>query len=142
MESLYRGHRFPPEIISHAVWLYHRFTLSFRDVEDLLAERGIIVSYEGIRYWCLKFGLANARNLRLKQGRLGDIWYVDELFITRQQERQMRLFKSIVQAQRFLSVNGSIQNLFRVGRHHLNAANHRLLRARAFSDWREVTCVC
>ncbi len=58
MESLYRGHRFPPERISHAVWLYHRFTLSFRDVEDLLAERSIIVSYEGIRYWCLKFGPA------------------------------------------------------------------------------------
>ncbi len=56
MESLYRGHRFPPEIISRAVWLYHRFTLSFRDVEDLLAERGIIVSYEAIRFWCLKFG--------------------------------------------------------------------------------------
>ena len=52
----YRRHRFPPEIISHAVWLYHRFCLSFRDVEDLLAERGVIVSYEAIRYWCAKFG--------------------------------------------------------------------------------------
>ncbi len=52
----YRGYRFPPETISHAVWLYHRFGLSFRDVEDLLAERGIIVSYEAIRLWCLKFG--------------------------------------------------------------------------------------
>ena len=56
MEPSYRGHRFPAEIISHGVWLYHRFTLSFRDVEDLLAERGIIVSYEAIRFWCLKFG--------------------------------------------------------------------------------------
>ena len=54
----YRGHRFPPEIISHAVWLYHRFCLSFRDVEDLLAERGITVSYETIRHWCRKFGTA------------------------------------------------------------------------------------
>ena len=81
MKSQYRGHRFPPEIISHAVWLYHRFTLSFRDVEDLLTERGISVSYEAIRYWCLKFGAAYARNLRRKQGRLGDIWHVDELFI-------------------------------------------------------------
>ena len=230
MESLYRGHRFPPEIISHAVWLYHRFTLSFRDVEDLLAERGILVSYEAIRYWCWKFGSAYSRILRRKQGRLGDIWHVDELFITiqgqrrylwravdqdgdvidilvtkrrdrraakrffhralkhqgqapwqlitdklwsypaahreifpsvvhrsgqyennraevshqptRQQERQMRRFKSIVQAQRFLSVHGPIQNLFRFGRHHLKAVHHRLLRARAFSDWREVTCVC
>ena len=54
MESLYRRYRFPPEIISHAVWLNHRFTLSFRDVEDLLAERGITVSYEAIRSWCRK----------------------------------------------------------------------------------------
>ncbi len=87
MESLYRGHRFPPEIISHAVWLYHRFTLSFRDVEDLLAERGILVSYEAIRYWCQKFGPSYSRTLRRKQGRLGDIWHVDELFITIQGQR-------------------------------------------------------
>ena len=82
MRSLYRRHRFPPEIISHAVWLYHRFTLRFRDVEDLLAERGIIVSYEAIRSWCRKFGPAYARTLRRRQGRLGDIWHVDELFVT------------------------------------------------------------
>ena len=81
MESLYRGHRFSPEIISHAVWLYHRFTLSFRDVEDLLAERGILVSFEAIRYWCQKFGPSYSRTLRRKQGRLGDTWHVDELFI-------------------------------------------------------------
>jgi hypothetical protein len=59
----YRGCRFPPEIISHAVWLYHRFCLSFRDIEDLLAERGIVVSYEAIRQWCLKFGPEYARTL-------------------------------------------------------------------------------
>ena len=70
MESVYRGHLFPPEIISQAIWLYHRFTLSFRDVEDLLEERGILVSYEAIRYWCQKFGPAYARNLRRRQGRL------------------------------------------------------------------------
>jgi putative transposase len=56
MNSTYRGHRFPLEVIGYAVWLYHRFTLSFRDVEDLLAERGITVSYEAIRCWCMKFG--------------------------------------------------------------------------------------
>ena len=56
----YRGYRFPPEIISHAVWLYHRFGLSFRDVEDLLAERGLTVTYETIRQWCLTFGLEYA----------------------------------------------------------------------------------
>jgi putative transposase len=59
----YHGYRFPPQIISHAVWLYHRFSLSFRDVEDLLAERGITVSYEAIRQWCLKFGPRLARRL-------------------------------------------------------------------------------
>ncbi len=52
----YKGHRFPHEIISHAVWLYYRFSLSYRDVEELLAERGIIVTYETVRQWCLRFG--------------------------------------------------------------------------------------
>ena len=225
----YKGHRFPPEIISHAVWLYHRFTLSFRDVEDLLAKRGIIVSYESIRYWCRKFGPEYARELRKKQGRLGDIWHVDELFVTirgqrhylwravdqdgdvidirvtqrrdrraaqrffrkalrhqgqvpwqlvtdglatyravhrevfpsvthrtsqyennraevshqptRQQERQMHRFKSVTQTQRFLSVHGVVQNLFRVGRHLLKSKHHQLLRERACSCWKEVTCV-
>ncbi len=68
----YHGYRFPPEIISHAVWLYHRFCLSFRDVEDLLAQRGIKVTYEAIRLWCLKFGPKYARTLKRRQGRLGD----------------------------------------------------------------------
>ncbi len=226
---LYKGHRFPCEIISHTVWLYHRFTLSLRDVEDLMAERGVIVSYETIRCWCLKFGPQYAKSVRRKQGRLGDIWHVDELFVriqgrqvylwravdqdgdvldilvtkrrdkraakrffrkvlkeqgqppwqlitdklktypaahrevfplvehktgqyennraevshqhTREQERQMRGFKSIEQAQRFLSVHGPVQNLFRVGRNHLKAVHQRLLRDRAFAYWREATCV-
>ena len=68
----YRGYRFPPGIISHAVWLYHRFCLSFPDTEDLLAQRGIIVSYETIRQWCRTFGPTYARTLRRGQGRLGD----------------------------------------------------------------------
>ena len=67
----YRGYRFPSEVISHAVWLYHRFSLSFRDVEDLLAERGITVTYETIRHWCLTFGLEYARRLRRRRGRPG-----------------------------------------------------------------------
>ena len=81
--SRYRGHRFPQEIISHAVWLYHRFCLSFRDVEDLLAERGITVSYETIRRWCQKFAPDYVRKLKRRQGRLGDSWYLDELFVRR-----------------------------------------------------------
>ena len=64
----YRGHRLPAEIIGHAVWLYHRFCLSFRDVEDLLAQRGITVSYEAIRFWCFKFGPEYARSLKRRQG--------------------------------------------------------------------------
>ena len=80
----YSGHRFPPEIISHAVWLYHRFSLSFRDIEDLLAERGIIVSYESIGRWCLKVGPRYQRSLKRRKGQLGDHWYADEVFVTSQ----------------------------------------------------------
>jgi len=81
-KSSYRGHRFPSEIISHAIWLYHRFGLSCRDAEDLLTERGVEVSYESIRQWCLKFGPEFARRLKRKQGRLGDHWHLDEVFVT------------------------------------------------------------
>ena len=80
-KQLYHGYRFPPTIISHAVWLYHRFCLSLRDVEDLLAERGISVSYESIRQWCNRFGPEYARKRKKRQGRLGDTWYLDEVFI-------------------------------------------------------------
>lgn len=83
----YRGYRFPAEIISHGVWLYHRFCLSFRDVEELLAKRGIIVSYETIRQWCRKFGPEYARKLKRRQGRLGDIWYLYEVFVNIRGER-------------------------------------------------------
>ena len=78
----YHGYRFPSEIISHAVWrLYHRFALSFRDVEDLLAQRGVTVTYETIRQWCLTFGPSYARTLRRRRGRMGDTWHLDELFV-------------------------------------------------------------
>ena len=226
----YHGYRFPPEIISHAVWLYYRFCLSFRDAEDLLAQRGITVSYEAIRQWCRRFGPTSTRILRRRQGRLGDTWHLDELFVhiqgrqqylwravdqdgdvidilvqprrdqlaaarffrkllkrqgsvprrlitdklrsyaaarqavmpsvvhatdqyannraevshqpTRQRERQMRRFKSAAQVQRFASVHGLVQNLFRVGRHLLRSAHHRLLRREAFRVWDAVTCAC
>jgi putative transposase len=226
----YHGYRFPPEIIGHAVWLYHHFSLSFRDTEDLLAQRGVTVTYETIRQWCRSFGSAYARRLRHRQGRLGDTWYLDELFVTiqgrqqylwravdhdgdvidilvqprrdrhaaerffrkllkgqgraprrlitdnlrsysaahrhvmpsvvhsttqyannraelshqptRQRERQMRRFKSVAHAQRFVAVHGLVRNLFRVGRHRLRAAHHRLLRTRAFLTWKDATCPC
>jgi putative transposase len=79
--STYKRHRFPIEIIRQCVWLYFRFSLSFRDVELMMAERGIIVSYESIRQWCLKFGDEYARKLRKKRGQPGDKWHVDEVFI-------------------------------------------------------------
>ncbi len=77
--DLYRCHRFPGEIISHAVWLYHVFGLSFRDVELLLAERGVVVSYESVRRWCLKFGRCFALKLRARRPRPGDTWHMDEV---------------------------------------------------------------
>src|SRR6476620_10198026 len=77
----YKRHRFPPEIIAHAVWLYCQFALSYRDVEELLAERGVIVTYETIRRWCRKFGQQYANTLRRRRPRPGDKWHLDEVFI-------------------------------------------------------------
>ena len=79
--NTYKRHRFPPDIISHAVWLYHRFNLSHRDVEDLLAERGITVSYETIRLWCIKFGSRYAKRLKRRHRGFGDTFYIDEVFV-------------------------------------------------------------
>lgn len=77
----YPGYRFPLGIISHGVWLYQRFALSFRDVEELFAERGVIVTYETVRQWCRKFGPGYARKLKRRRGQLGDIWHLDEVFV-------------------------------------------------------------
>ncbi len=78
---LYKRHRFPPEIIQYAVWLYYRFNLSHRDVEDLLAERGVTVSYEAIRLCCNKFGPKYAQRLRRKHQGYGDTLFIDEVFV-------------------------------------------------------------
>jgi putative transposase len=225
--SRYSGYRFPSEIISYAIWAYHRFCLSFRDVEDLLAERGVTVSCETIGLWCKKSSADYVRKLKRRQGQLGDHWHLDEDFLringqlqylwravdqdgdvidilvqsrrdrraaerffcrllrgqgqpplriitdrlrsysaamrtsfcnvahtterdannrmealhqpTRQRERQMRRFKSTVQAQRFLSLHGVVHNLFRLGRHLMRPENCRFLRSRSFSVWRTVT---
>ena len=74
----FKGHRFPSEVIRHAAWLYARFTLSYRDVEDLLAERGLDISYETVRRWFLKFGGPIARNLRRTRPMPSDYWHLDE----------------------------------------------------------------
>ncbi len=221
-KTIYHGYRFPAEVISHTVWLYHRFCLSLRDIEDLLAERGIEVSYESIRNWCNRFGPKYAHKIKNRGGRLGDTWYLDEVFIkirgehvylwravdqdgdtidllvqkrrnkqaakrffhkllkgqcasprrivtdklksysaalreimpavphctdcytnnraevshepTRQQERLMRGFKSIGQAQRFLTVHAEVGNLSRIGRHLIKAHHYRELRSRSYSE--------
>jgi putative transposase len=223
----YAGHRFPPEVISHAVWLYFRFPLALRMVEELLAARGVTVSHETIRQWGLKFGQAFANEIRRRLPRPGDKWHLDEVEIkiagkkhwlwravdqdglvldvlvqsrrdkraakrllrkllkrqgrpprvlvtdklasypaakkelmpgvehrrhkglnnraenshqpTRRRERQMKRFKSPRQAQRFLSAHDQINNLFRLHRDHLPAAECRAVRAQAFAMWAEIT---
>jgi len=202
--TIYKRHRFPPDIISCAVRLYYRFNLSHRDIEDLLAERGITVSRESIRLWCIKFGALYARRLKRKHCGYGDTFYIDEVFVringkqhylwraldqdgevvdvylqarrdgaaakrffkrllrnhggeprkivtdklrsygvahrelmpevihsteqyennraeqshevTRVRERGMRKFKSVLQAQRFVTAHAAVQNLFNLGR--------------------------
>ena len=117
--SRYSRYRFPPEIISYAIWTYHRFCLSFRDVEDLLAERGIIVSYETIRQWCHKFGPDYARKLKRREGRLGDHWHLDEMFI-RINGQQQYLWRAVDQ-------DGDVIDIL-VKRHRDQRAAERFLR--------------
>jgi len=90
----YRRHRFPPSIIQHAIWLYLRFTLSYRDVEDLLAERGLDVSYETVRRWVLKFGPMIARNLRRRRPLPSDRWHLDEM-VVRIAGKHMYLWRAV-----------------------------------------------
>jgi len=127
----YRGFRFLPEIISHAVWLYHRLSLSFLDVEGLLA---VVVSYETIRKWCQKFGPLYARNLRRKQGRLGDIWHLDELFVNIQRSRNY--------LRRAVDQDGDVIDIL-VQRHRNARAAKRffrkLLKGQGTPPWRLVT---
>ena len=79
--NIYKRHRFPPDIISYAVWLYYRLNLSHHNIEDLLAERGITVSRGAIWLWCIKFGAIYTRRLRRKDRGYGDTFYIDEVFV-------------------------------------------------------------
>src|SRR6266404_5189964 len=90
----YRRHRFPAPIIQHAIWLYLRFTLSYRDVEELLAERGLEVSYETVRRWVLKFGPGIARKLRRCRPRPSDRWHLDEM-VVRIAGKRMYLWRAV-----------------------------------------------
>src|SRR5215472_8799676 len=93
-EISYRRHRFPPVVIQHAVWLYLRFTLSYRDVEELLAERGLDISYETVRCWVLKFGPVIARRLRRCRARPSNRWHLDEIVVRIAGER-MYLWRAV-----------------------------------------------
>ena|SRR5215216_2407400 len=91
----YARHQFPPEVIRHAVWLYLRFTLSYRDVEELLAERGLDVSYETVRRWVLKFGPAFTRNLRRLRPRPSTQWHLDEMAVVIGGKRLWLLWRAV-----------------------------------------------
>jgi len=161
----YKRHRFPPEIIQYAVWLYYRFNLSHRDIEDLLARRGILVTHESIRFWCNKFGPQYAHRLRRRHRGYGDTLFIDEVFVRIQgrqrylwravdqdgevvdvllQERRdatsaERFFRHLLtrlgQAQRFVGVHAAVSNLFNLGRHLVAAGHYRTLRRGAFASW-------
>ena len=79
--TLYRRHRFPPEIISHCVWLYFRFCLSYRDVEEMMAVRGVQLTYETVRAWCRKFAQTYANQIRRRRPQPGDKWHLDEVVL-------------------------------------------------------------
>jgi putative transposase len=99
----YKHHRFPAEIISHGVWLYYRFCLSYRDVEELLFARGVIVTYEAIRKWCRKFGQAYANQLRRRRSKPGDKWHLDEVFLNIHGERHY-LWRAVDQEGNILDI--------------------------------------
>jgi putative transposase len=110
----YKHHRFPVEIISQGVWLYFRFCLSYRDVEELLFARGVIVTYEAIRKWCRKFGQSYANELRHRRPRPGDKWHLDEVFLTINGERHY-LWRAVDQ-------DGNILDILVQSRRNKNAA--------------------
>jgi putative transposase len=99
----YKHHRFPAEIISNGVWLYYRFCLSYRDVEELLFARGVTVTYEAIRKWCRKFGQHYANQLRRRRPKPGDKWHLDEVFLTIDGERHY-LWRAVDQAGNVLDI--------------------------------------
>ncbi len=130
-KNLYKRHRFPSVIIQHAVWLYYRFNLSQRDIEDLLAKRGIEVSYESIRLWCNKFGPNYAKRLRRKHRGFGDTFFIDEVFV-KIGGKQMYLWRAVDQ-------DGDIVEVFLQECRHGMAANgffKRLLTAHRSIPWK------
>jgi putative transposase len=132
--SMHKRHRFPPEIIQHTVWLYHHFDLSTRDIEDLMAERGIAISYESIRLWCIKFGPKYAKRLRRQHQGYGDTFFIDEVFV-KIQGKQHYLWRAVDQ-------DGDVVDVFLQRRRDGRAAKRffkRLLRASGSEPRRIVT---
>jgi hypothetical protein len=124
--SPFRGYRFPPEIISYAVWLYHRFALSHRDVEELLAERGILVSYEASRLWCHKFGPLLACELRRRRARRGDKWFLDEVALTMNKHSfHQRLAQHSHAFLEKIHVTMSLSLAHQLGQCHAHLVGHR-----------------
>ena len=118
--NTYKRHRFPPYIISYAVWLYFRFNLSHRDIEYLLAQRGIIVSYESIRLWCIKFGQKYARRLKRRHQGYGDTFYIDEASV-KINGKQQYLWRAVDQ-------DGEVVDIFLQSRRDGTAAKQFLKR--------------
>src|SRR5690349_21263291 len=132
--AIYPGYRFPAEIISHAVWLYHLFSLSLRDVELILAERGVFVTHESIRGWCRKFGAAFAARLRKRWPRLGDVWHLDEVFI--------RINGALHYLWRAVDQHGVVLDILVQGRRNAAAAKRffkRLLQGLRYTPRRLIT---
>jgi putative transposase len=132
--NTYKRHRFPPDIISYAVWLYYRFNLSNRDIEDLLAERGVTVSREAIRLWCIKFGAKYARRLKRRHQGYGDTFFIDEVFV-KIKGKQHYLWRAVDQ-------DGEVVDVFLQARRDGTAAKRffkRLLRSHAGEPRKIVT---
>ena len=132
--NIYKRHRFPSEIIQHAVWLYHRFNLSHRDIEDLLHERGIEVSYEAIRLWCNKFGPEYAKRLNKNRHGFGDTFYIDEVFV-KINGVQHYLWRAVDQ-------DGDVVDVYLQKRRDSKTAKRffkRLLKANQEEPWKIVT---
>jgi len=150
-KSIDKHHRFPPEIIQYAVWLYYKLNLSHRDIEDLLAERGITVTHESIRLWCNMFGPRYARRLKRRHHGFGDTFFLDEVFVKIQgvqhylwrvvdQDGEVAdVFVQTRRAQSFLNAHAMVYNLFNLGRHLVTADHYRDLRQDAFLSWEKVT---
>ena len=126
----YKRHRFPPEIIQHAVWLYYRFNLSHRDVEDILARRGVLVTHESIRLWCNKFGPRYAHRLRRGHRGYGDTFYLDEVFVRIRGERRY-LWRAVDQ-------DGEVVDVLLQKRRDANAAKNFIKRLLAQGEPRKM----